>query len=333
MATRSWAWTGNVPEEFGDGSTEEGLLWLRDHPPAWSERTMSYQVYALQKAGKYHWQGFTQFKKPQTMKKVIDYIGIPKVHVEKMHTNSNPTAASKYVTEDEKKTNIGEVYTHGVLDPDDTRSVVKQGGRPDLLEWRERILKDRLTADDVLAEVPDMYCRYKVGFDRWIAAAEAAAPVLEEKDTKEWIESNPKCAELRKRIDEYMAAKDGRKILWVWSSEHKKGKTTTLVNWANEYMASGKKLYMCKGGRDVDVAHAYRGEPTVVIDIPKGVGNKVEGIPYGFIEQVMDRQVTSTKFHVVTYKLREWPHVIIGTNVAPDGSQLASDRFIEICMD
>lgn len=322
-----WCVTFNAPDPIGCDDTK-GVTWCMDNEPKWKPRVMQYLCYALQRgdeARRWHWQIYVQFKCTQPLGQAKKHMGEKSAHMEKQRGTA--AEARDYILVDEKKTNMEDPVEHGEW-KEDCQAGAGAGARSDLVAYRQKIVSEGLSKSLLLAEAPDTYCRYAKAFDHWFVEAERKQPVLAKKFEPE------RCKDACKAITDYLAiAENDRKILWLWEPVGGVGKSAILTETHNQLLKKGTSVFMCKGGKDADCAHAYDGQQVVLMDVGRSGGGGMAGasiIPYVFMEQVLDRVVTSGKYMSCTKKLKEWPYIIVAANVGPDHNALSGDRFIEL---
>lgn len=105
---------------------------------------------------------------------------------------------------------------------------------------------------------------------------------------------------------------DRRKIYWVYDEEGNGGKTSFAL-----YLCFIKlkqyAQYLCPA-KGADMAYALDNSKSIfILDIPRCVGDHV---PWGFIEQLKNGVIFSTKYESV-YKVLPTPHVFVFTNQMP----------------
>lgn len=128
---------------------------------------------------------------------------------------------------------------------------------------------------------------------------------------------------------------DNRSILWIYSNSGRTGKSTMLTYMANKLKVKGIPVFMSSGGKDSDISNIYMEEPYCFFDFPRSEAI----IPYGFIEQLKNSNVTSTKYQGSIKKPRDrhgnlvFPWVIVVANQAPSMERISKDRCKVICLD
>jgi len=125
-----------------------------NEPPVFNEKVMKYLAYAQETCpttGKKHWQGFIGFVNDITMGGVIKRldVGIPP-HVEMMRGSikSNQDYCSKQ----------GALQAFGTFP--------RQGERKDIEEFRDHIVHNEMTVDDIAINAPWMHYQYGRTFDK-----------------------------------------------------------------------------------------------------------------------------------------------------------------------
>lgn len=110
-----------------------------------------------------------------------------------------------------------------------------------------------------------------------------------------------------------------RKIIWVYDSEGKAGKSRLARHLIMEHNAVQLE------GRVQDMAFMYNKEPIVVIDITRAQAEHSNHL-YSFAEKLKNGVLVSTKYECVQ-KLFKPPHVVFFSNSEPDMQLWTSDRL------
>lgn len=143
-AARHWCFTGFVPEGK-DGYDR----------PDWDEKKMGYLVYQGEwspKCGRFHWQGYVQFKAPESMNSVKKALGVfDGWHLEV--SKGDPMANFHYVTKNASR----------CIEPAEFGKIkLTQGQRGDLIDAKECIEKGNFK--DIAAGT---YIKFHKGLQAW----------------------------------------------------------------------------------------------------------------------------------------------------------------------
>lgn len=328
---------------------------------------MNYLIYSLQ-AGEQkktvHIQGYVQFKAKGGIKlaKVKEYLSKKQewgkvIHVEAQRGTAEE--AKQYCIDGTKKNGKGKDTTikyrvecsishnhhvEGVDCPwvgrpmvwefgemEDVKSMHKgQGTRSDLQEVK-MMIDGGATRQAVRDAYPDLWGKYK-SIQEWFSEEEEK--ILVKPEPQDWHDDMESDKAALAMWDYLMNPAEARKALWVWSSAGRRGKSERLAYFMNEMDKKKRKYFFTNGGEVKDMIHLYAKEevcPLVIfIDLPRDVQ---KGVPYGFIEALMGRKITSGKYEGVKRRLSGNPWIVVCANEPPAGHLISLDRFVCINVD
>jgi len=113
---------------------------------------------------------------------------------------------------------------------------------------------------------------------------------------------------------------DDRKVHWYWEKEGNSGKSFMV-----SYLCAMKDAVVFTHGKVGDIAHAYRGERIVCIDLARTQAENLQAI-YMVIENFKNGRIFSGKYESTT-KVFDTPHVVVFANFEPDKKMLSEDRW------
>jgi len=117
-------------------------------------------------------------------------------------------------------------------------------------------------------------------------------------------------------VDRLVLPPDDRTIIWVHDAAGRNGKSKLAIYLRQYHGAVGL------GGTRADAAHAYNGQPIVLLDLARADGANVD---YGLLEKLKDGCLFSSKYQSEE-KMFDPPHVVVFSNSAPDLSKFTYDR-------
>jgi hypothetical protein len=80
------------------------------------------------------------------------------------------------------------------------------------------------------------------------------------------------------------------------------------------------------GVANIDIAHAYNNETTVIIDLSRTQADKIDHI-YSLMESFKNGRIFSPKYESISKTFKPC-HVIVFANVIPDHANLSQDRWL-----
>lgn len=261
--------------------------------------------------GTLHIQGYICFrerKRFSTVRLVFWENGEHKPHLE--IRRGKHSEAKGYCSK--KDTRLDGFYEIG----DDRDIAEGKGARSDMVEIRNKLDKG-IPEAQIWQENFSSYTRYYKSFREYARVQNKAKKVKEMK-----ADFAPNKISLRlwqKSILEILPLQDNRKILWVIDEKGNTGKTF-LAN----YLMANYNAFYSRGGKGVDIAHAYDYQDYVIFDYPR---EHEEFVNYSIIEQFKDGRIWSPKFDS-ELKITRSPKVICFSNFNPDQSKMSKDRWV-----
>jgi len=215
---------------------------------------MKYLRYIVQKTpstGRIHLQGYVQYKSGQQLSDAKKYLGISlQCHCEIQRGTVDQCIL--YIKDDEKKTNcvrpeyksdeksevkLAEKYymfEYGTPDMDIMVQQKKQGQRTDLLDIKD-LIRSGTSRQEIRDMYPDVFTKYGKTIGEWLSEKQDSFEYKIPADVP-WL-SNPQDDDTCIAISRYLEEPtDSRTILWIWSVQPKKGKTTYLKWIYNQIM-------------------------------------------------------------------------------------------------
>jgi hypothetical protein len=194
-----------------------------------------------------------------------------------------------------------------------------QGKRTDLddgIDWADKYTREnggRPPDDRAWAkEKPKLYIRYNKTIVN-CARLRAPPPVIREGTPNEW----------QARLEEELRAPaNDRTVKFFVDDVGGNGKSWFQGYYVSKYPDDAQCLGV--GKRD-DIAYAI--DPSKIVfffNVPRGA---MEFLQYTIFEQLKDKQVFSSKYQSVTKTLRDYPHVVVFSNEAPDLTKMSEDRY------
>lgn len=187
------------------------------------------------------------------------------------------------------------------------------GKRNDLDAVKEAIINgaSRRQLLDDYSEVVAKYPRFVAEYSK----------VVREAAVEKLPELVPKFSWQQSVLDMVKDTPHDRQLLWIFDPVGNHGKTYMAKYLVQEYGA-----FYTNGGKSVDLAFAYGGEPVVIFDY---VRDAKEFVGYGVIEQLKNGILMSTKYESGVKRFPV-PHVIIFANFRAAEEKFSSDRLITI---
>lgn len=189
-----------------------------------------------------------------------------------------------------------------------------QGKRND---WNEIYDSIKETPDfaDILEKFPEYAMTYPHGIQK------AIDTVINSKNKERLFEEMNSLKLFtweEKLLTELKSVPDRRKIIWYVDLIGGSGKST----FAKYLLAKGDCAYFtnCKSA---DIAHAYKGERTVIFDFTRSVEGRIN---YEIIESIKNGVVFSGKYNS-GLKVHATPHIICFSNFNPELNKLSQDRW------
>jgi hypothetical protein len=152
---------------------------------------------------------------------------------------------------------------------------------------------------------------------RYHAGIEKLANILEETPRDQDFEPN---AFQKAMIEELQQEPHPRHIYWVYDQAGHSGKSRLLTHLVAEMGA------IELGGREVDIAYGYNGEPIVCFDIPRPTPLTAYSDAFVCAERLKNGAIFSTKF-MCKFKKFSPPHVVFFSNSPPPEGLWTKDRL------
>lgn len=288
MANRSWCFTTYKLMINYDTSNIKYLV---------------YQEEICPKTKRHHIQGYIELTKKVRASAIKKIFSDSAMHVETR--KGTREQAINYCKKEESRVPGTSFHEYG--DP-----TITQGTRTDLRRLYDQ-LKDRGSLADILDDNPEAFIKYSRGI-------QYAKQILDEKYQKEQIQEEFKNFipnEFQKEILHRLENQNNRRILWVCDEKGGKGKT-----YLSRFLVSSG-AFRCSGGKNNDIAYAYKGEHTFIMDLSRSME---EHTNYDIIEQIKNGMIFSGKYESRN-KIFKVPKVLILANFMPDLSKLSEDRW------
>lgn len=266
------------------------------------ETLISYGILGeeIGESGTPHLQGYLQLTKPQTIsafQKKLQKLGIKcALFIAKGTLEQNET----YCTKED-----GTIHEWG--------TPKAAGTRTDLADIRDMI-KEEKTDEDILAEYPGDWFRYRKSFN-------AYRKICENKKILNAIREEMKDVKLKPWQDKAISKlmnQDDRKVLWVIDPIGNTGKS-----FLSKWLAAMHGAFEITSGATKDIAFAYNRQEIVVFDFSR---QKEDFVNYSVIEDFKNGRIFSPKYESATIRFKP-AKVIVFSNWEPDKSQLSEDRW------
>lgn len=248
---------------------------------------------------KEHWQGYIELFNKLGIKKVKNILGDEKVHLERRRGTREEARA--YCMKDGKFEEHGDWSAGG------------QGARNDLHAIMNDI-KEGKSDLEICEAKPDHYER----FTRFIRNYR---DLIEKKKNEDYIKNNYLNVKLNTNqilIMSELKKQTERGVLWVYDPIGGTGKT-----FLSKHLIAKGDCFRCTNGKTKDIAYAYHGEKTFIMDLSRSLEDHVN---YDLIEQVKNGMLFSAKYESQT-KMFEPPKMLILANFAPEMNKLSKDRW------
>lgn len=252
------------------------------------------------KSKRVHLQGYVEFFNPRRLKSAQKAIGDPVCHIEKRNGTRNE--AKDYCMKDKKFTEMGNWENGG------------QGARTDLTDLMQDI-KDGKSDLEICETKPDVYERFQKFTRRY-------RELLEEKKSQDYLKNNfgeVKLNEFQEKIVTKLEEQTERQVLWVTDIEGGSGKT-----FLSKHILAKGNCFRCTNGKTKDIAFAYKGEGTFIMDLSRSLEDHVN---YDVIEQIKNGLIFSSKYESQS-KVFAPPKVLILANFKPELTKLSKDRWV-----
>lgn len=258
----------------------------------------AYVVWQLERVTTPHIQGFIQLDIRQRLPGMKKWL--PTAHFEVR--KGDVEEADKYCRKEDSR--IEGPWERGVM------KAAAPGKRNDLDAVKEAIRagKSKLELYEDFSEVCSKYPRFVSEYGK--LTREAAVPKLPE--------LVPKFPWQASVLDLLKEEPHDRQILWVHDGIGNHGKT-----YLAKYLVQEYKAFYTNGGKSVDLAYAYQGEPVVIFDY---VRDSKEFVGYGVIEQLKNGILMSTKYESGVKRFPV-PHVMVFANFRPEEGKFSGDRL------
>ncbi len=269
-----------------------------------AETNVRYWVYGNEvcpDTGKEHLQGYIEFPKQKGMRAVKKALGDTSAHLEVRRGTS--TEAADYCKKDGKWKEWG--------------SISQWGGarRPKTADLAIQSVKDGLTDIEMIEDDPSTFKQNQrlIGTYRKLIKEREGQQFLKEEFLN--LELNP----FQRKIMSMLSAQTERQLLWVHDPDGNTGKT-----WLSKHLLALGGCFRATNGKTKDIAFAYEGEPTFVMDLSRSLE---EYVNYDILEQVKNGLIFSGKYES-KHKVFRTPKMLVLANFAPDKSKLSKDRWV-----
>lgn len=250
--------------------------------------------------GRNHLQGYVEFFAPQRIAAAKDYIGDEKAHFE--GRRGSREEARDYCMKDGKVTVMGDWGKGG------------QGARNDLYAIMDDI-KEGKSDFEICEAQPDKFERFSQFIRKYRDMWNEEKSKLYLKKTFGDVVLN----EHQTKIMELLNAQTERQVLWVHDEKGGTGKT-----FLSKHLLAQGDCFRCTNGKTKDIAYAYNGEGTFVMDLSRSIEGHVN---YDIIEQIKNGLIFSAKYES-KHKVFVPPKILILSNFGPTLSALSEDRWV-----
>lgn len=283
---RAWVFTLNTP-----GFAPESL------PPHPDER---YVVWQLEKVAHEHIQGYVELTKQRRLANMKKWL--PTAHFESRRGTAEEARA--YCKKEESR--VAGPWERGEFG-------FAPGKRSDL-----DAVKDAIKAGASRRELLDEHTEVLAKYPRFVSEYQK---VIREEAVEQLPPLVPKFPWQQKVLDLVAAVPDARHIYWIYDPIGNHGKT-----YMAKYLVQEHNAFYTNGGKSVDLAYAFSGEPVVVFDY---VRDAQEFVGYGVIEQLKNGILMSTKYESGVKRFPV-PHVFVFANFRAATGKFSEDRLITI---
>lgn len=248
--------------------------------------------------GTEHLQGYIEFCAPMRLGGLKKWL--PGAHFEVRR--GSPAQAADYCRKEESR--VDGPWERGTMGG-------AQGKRCDL-EDVKKLVADGASKRDIYAECSEAAAKYPRFIEQLLTwrCEEDAEKVLTCQPMYDW--------QRKAMLIVAEDVVDPRAIYWVHDPVGNHGKTHLA-----KFFVDACGAYYTNGGKAVDLAFAYSGQPIVVFDY---VRDAKDYVGYGIIEQLKNGILMSTKYES-TMKRFKAPHVFVFANFAPDATKFSQDRL------
>lgn len=248
-------------------------------------------------AGTEHLQGYVEFTKPMRLGGLKKWL--PGAHFE--IRRGTPEQAASYCQKEESR--VDGPWERGQMGG-------QQGARCDL-EAVKQLIAEGASKREVYEQCSEAAAKYPRFVDALLTwRCEEAAPKV--------LDFTPKFQWQQVVLDVVDGPVDPRAIYWVYDGVGNHGKTYMAT-----HLVDARGAYYTNGGKAVDLAYAYQGQPIVVFDY---VRDSKDYVGYGVIEQLKNGILMSTKYES-TMKRFASPHVLVFANFRPEDGKFSADRL------
>lgn len=273
-----------------------------------------------------HLQGYIEFHKTQrqtAVKKLLDpSLGKKSpIHVEPANADRffNKMYCSKGMQPHEEYNQLGDKGPNYGLNAKIYERTFKETneGRGKRTDWDK--VYNRITEEPdfatILQEFPEKAIKYPNGIQK------AIDTVIQSKNkeslTREMNDLRLYTWETH-LINKLEQTPDKRKIMWYVDKIGGCGKST----FAKYLLSKGNCTYFTNA-KSADIAHAYKGERTVIFDFTRSIEGRIN---YEIIEAIKNGIVFAPKYSS-GLKVNPTPHIICFSNFDPEQGKLSQDRW------
>nr|QKV51332.1 putative replication associated protein [Crucivirus sp.] len=231
-----------------------------------------------------HLQGYIEFAHPvpgSTCKRKLDPINKLKSKVSILEANASREANIAYAQKTETK------------DPNRESPFIElnfrestQGQRSDWQEMRS-FLKSEPDFEKFADRYPEQAIKYHGGIDRMISG------INNQRCLEEFRSEYPNTSLMytwqRKLVNRCKGTPDKRKFIWFADEKGNQGKS-----WIAQWLVANAGATRFTNAASKDIAHAYKGEPIVIIDLTR---SNEERINYSILEGLKDGMLFSPKYN------------------------------------
>lgn len=300
--------------EVGCKGPVNGIIWVRQKAPS---------------TGTIHLQGFIQFKMAVAKATAKKWWGSNMAWAQTMF--GKVIHNLNYIKLDAKKTNIGPIYEFGEFRLDDppTKETIPIKEQL-MLAMQESKLADT-NQMSLLWKYPDVFakkgCREMLMMI--MADRDKYKPIEILAEPQPWMTDIKSCPTAT-LLYSYLMVDDFayRKIIWLWSHQGQRGKSTYLNWFYNKVVEQKREAHFMETSAYREMAHLLRtGAECIFVNVAR------EAVPpYRFLEGCRDGRILSEKY-ITEQKYLKKPKLVVAANVPPDPDRISCDKIVVINLD
>lgn len=253
-----------------------------------------YQVETCPETGRWHIQGYIEFKKALHMAKVKELLRDPAVHLEARR--GTRAQARQYCMKEDSR--VVEPIEFGIWD-------TEERARTDLNESRVKIQAHK--SWQAVLNDPEL-CNIVSRYMRWAREVYDNRPIVMDDDQ---LDLYPWQNEVMDMITEDVPP---RRVIWIWSQESGTGKSTFF-----DYVSRQDGIRVLPGADFDNTLYAYDGHDVIWFDLTRAQSH--DYVPYHALEKFSNRTFHLSKKYTCVRKLVK-AHIVVTANIPPDESKL-----------